>query len=137
MSGLLLFEMVYRGRKSLVSRDVQTEFTILERGGLGMAHRSTKYLLGLLSGAAVGAGLALLFAPDKGSNTRDQLSFRLGKYRDELLRLIGELKKEKEQLISEAKQKGDEVVLDAKQRADDLIREAEGLLENIDKKREK
>lgn len=100
-----------------------------------MDRGSTRYLLGLLSGAAVGAGFALLFAPDKGSNTRDHLSYRLGQYGDELKRLIGELKKEKEQLISEAKQKGDDVVLDAKQRADDLIREAEGLLENIDKKR--
>ena len=77
--------------------------------------------------------MALLFAPDTGSNTRDRLSYRLGKAGEDLQNLIRELKKEKEKLINEAKQKGDQVVLTAKERAEDLIREAEGLLETIEK----
>ncbi len=98
-----------------------------------MSKSTRNFTFGLLSGAVIGAGIALLFAPETGSNTRGMISYRLGKYREDLKRLIGELQQEKEKMISEAKQKGDEVVLDAKQRADDLIREAEELLENIEK----
>jgi len=98
-----------------------------------MSRITRNFTLGLLSGAVVGAGLALLFAPDTGSNTRGMISYRLGKYKEDLKELIKELQKEKEKMISDAKKKGDEVVLDAKQRADDLIREAEELLENIEK----
>jgi gas vesicle protein len=98
-----------------------------------MSRTTKNFTIGLLSGTIIGAGLALLFAPDTGSNTRDMISYRLGKYKSDLRDLIKELKKEKEKMISDAKKKGDEVVLDAKQRADDLIREAEDLLDNIEK----
>jgi gas vesicle protein len=35
---------------------------------------SGKILLGVLAGVAVGAGLGILFAPDKGSSTRKKIS---------------------------------------------------------------
>ncbi|MEX0638955.1 MAG: YtxH domain-containing protein, partial [Balneolaceae bacterium] len=94
---------------------------------------TTKFTIGLMSGALIGAGIALLFAPDNGKNTRDMLSYRLSKYSDDLKTIIHQLKKEKASMISDAKKKGDEVVESAKQRADNLIREAEDLLENIEK----
>lgn len=97
--------------------------------------RSKDFTLGLLSGALAGAAVALLYAPDKGSNTRDVLSYRLSNYLDELTNLIDKLSDEK-QMISEAKRKGNEVVKDARKRAEDLIREAETLLENIDSEKE-
>lgn len=95
--------------------------------------KSANFTTGLLSGALIGAGIALLFAPDKGTNTRGIISYRLSKYKDDIRELIHELKLEKEFMMSDAKKKGTEVVEDAKQRADNLIREAEELLENIDK----
>jgi gas vesicle protein len=97
--------------------------------------RSKDFTLGLLSGALVGSVIALLYAPDKGSNTRDVISYRLSNYVDELTHLIERLSEEKH-AISEAKRKGDEVVEDARQRAEDLIKEAEHLLDSIEETKE-
>jgi len=93
--------------------------------------KSKDFTLGLLSGALVGSVIALLYAPDKGSNTRDVISYRLSSYMDDLTQLIDELSEEKAS-ISEAKRKGDLVVEDARHRAEDLIREAEDLLSSIE-----
>ncbi|MDZ7716017.1 MAG: YtxH domain-containing protein [Balneolaceae bacterium] len=93
--------------------------------------KSKDFTLGLLSGALIGSVVALLYAPDKGSNTRDMLSYRLSNYLDELTHLIDKLSDEKE-AISEAKKQGDLVVEDAKQKAEDLIKEAEDLLGSIE-----
>lgn len=90
------------------------------------------FTFGLLSGALVGSVVALLYAPDKGSNTRDIISYRLSSYIDELSYLIDQLSKEKASM-SEAKRKGDLVVEDARKRAEDLINEAEDLLGSIEK----
>lgn len=98
--------------------------------------RSKDFTLGLLSGALVGSVIAILYAPDKGSNTRDVISYRLSNYLDELTHLIDKLSEEKE-AISDAKRKGDEVVEDARKRAEDLIKEAEDLLDTIEDTKEK
>lgn len=97
--------------------------------------KSKDFTLGLLSGALVGSVIALLYAPDKGSNTRDVISYRLSSYMDELSHLIDKLSDEKAS-ISEAKRKGDLVVEDARKRAEDLINEAEDLLGSIEQARE-
>lgn len=94
--------------------------------------KSKNFTLGLLSGALVGSVIALLYAPDKGSNTRDIISYRLSTYIDELSHLIEQLSDEKASM-SEAKRKGDLVVEDARKRAEDLINEAEDLLGSIEK----
>ena len=45
-----------------------------------------------LGGIAIGAGLGVLFAPDKGENTRKVLSKKI----DELLKKLNDIKHEKE-----------------------------------------
>lgn len=98
--------------------------------------KTKDFTLGLLSGVTIGAAIALLYAPDKGSNTRDILSYKLSNYLDELTHLIDRLSEEKE-MISDAKRKGDEVVEDARRKAEDLIKEAEGLLDTIEESKDK
>jgi len=97
--------------------------------------KSKDFTLGLISGALIGSVVALLYAPDKGSNTRDMLSYRLSNYLDELNQLLNKLADEKE-AMSEAKKKGDMVVEDARQKAEDLIKEAEDLLGSIEETKE-
>ncbi|MDX1640182.1 MAG: YtxH domain-containing protein [Balneolaceae bacterium] len=98
-----------------------------------MSNSGKDFALGLITGALIGSAAAILYAPDKGSNTRGRLSYQLSKYIDDINRLIKKLQDEKNKFSSDAKQKGDDVVTDAKKRADDLIKEAETLLENIEK----
>ena len=45
---------------------------------------SGKVLLGVLAGIAAGATLGILFAPDKGTNTRRKISRKSDEYADEL-----------------------------------------------------
>ncbi len=45
---------------------------------------SGKVLLGVLAGVAVGATLGILFAPDKGANTRRRISRKGDEYAEEL-----------------------------------------------------
>lgn len=102
-----------------------------------MSRTSKGFIIGFISGAAIGTVAALLYAPDSGSNTRGKLSYRVSAYGDEINHLIKKLKAEKEKFTSDAKQKSDDVVTDAKKRADDLIKEAEALLDNIEKTKPK
>jgi len=50
-----------------------------------------KYLIGVLAGAAVGATLGILFAPDKGSATRKRFSRKGYDYTDELEKKFNDL----------------------------------------------
>ncbi len=45
---------------------------------------NSKVLIGLLAGLAAGAALGLLFAPEKGSDTRDKLSQSLKDFGDSI-----------------------------------------------------
>ncbi len=89
------------------------------------------FSFGLISGAMLGSVFALLYAPDKGSTTRDRLSYILSHYMEDLSRLIEQLRKEKDGIVSDAKIKGDQVVEEAQRKAEDLISEAEDLLNTI------
>lgn len=95
-----------------------------------MANFSKGFSYGIITGAALGAIVGLLLAPDKGSNTRNKLTYRVQTYIDELKNLIEELS-ENEYAVSDAKRQGDEVVEDARQKAEDLLKEAENLLNTI------
>lgn len=96
-----------------------------------MSKTSKGFTLGLISGAFIGSVFALLYAPDKGSTTRDRLSYRLNKYLEDLTDLIEQLRNERDNIVSDAKLKGTQVVEDAQRKAEDLIAEAEALLNTI------
>jgi gas vesicle protein len=80
--------------------------------------KATNTLIGFISGIAVGAVVGMLYAPDKGNNTRDRLSYRLDKYRDALKSLLDTLAERKEQPLNSAKADSQKVV-------GDIVKEAE------------
>jgi gas vesicle protein len=92
-----------------------------------MSKDSGNSFLAFVAGAAVGAVIGILYAPDKGKNTRDRLSYQLEKYREKLQQLIDELIEGKEEASSEAKVRNEQVTKDTIERAERLMSEMAAL----------
>jgi gas vesicle protein len=93
--------------------------------------KTTSTVLAFVVGAAAGASLGILYAPDKGINTRDMLTYRLGKYRTWLLELLDELVDGRSLQENEARNEGNKVINDAKEKAESLLRDVEELMGQI------
>ncbi len=81
---------------------------------------------GILLGGAIGFGLGLMLAPDKGRQMRQRARYlidHLGKQVSDLLGEIGS-----ESVASNAREKADAVVADAREQAEQILGEAEALM---------
>lgn len=91
-------------------------------------------LLMFITGAAVGAAVGILYAPDKGINTRDKLSYRLDKYKEMLEDLLNDISEGKELGLSSARSDGEKVINSAKLKAEQLLSDVDELLGQIKNK---
>ncbi|MCU4177679.1 YtxH domain-containing protein [Carboxylicivirga sp. N1Y90] len=83
------------------------------------------FLGGILTGAALGASLALLYAPQKGSDTRDQLKAKLKEMEGELDHMREKIKVKGGELKDEMKKK----MADLETKIENLIKEYKNTLE--------
>jgi gas vesicle protein len=71
-------------------------------------------LIALLAGAAIGLGLGILFAPDKGSKTREKLKENLDDLKEgakeKFAKTNDDLKESVEELLSKSSDKTEEVI---------------------------
>jgi gas vesicle protein len=93
--------------------------------------KSSRTFWAFSTGALAGAILGILYAPDKGENTRDRLAYQLGKYRDQLKQLAEDLVDGGEVHESMAKSDGKKVISDAREKAERLLDDVEALMGKI------
>ncbi|MEO9477814.1 MAG: YtxH domain-containing protein [Cyclobacteriaceae bacterium] len=96
-----------------------------------MSNNSGGSFFAMLFGIAIGGVIGVLFAPDKGTNTRDKLSFKLDKYKKQLEDLLGDLSEHGDEFENEAKSEGEKIVKDAKVKAEKLLDDVNGLISQI------
>lgn len=84
-----------------------------------------KIFLGIVTAAAAGAVIGLLFAPDKGEDTRGKVKKQVGDLADEVLKAIQKGKISLEDLKSQAVSKAGDLKDKARSKFEDLQDQAE------------
>lgn len=70
-----------------------------------MANSTGNFIVGLLSGAAIGAALGILFAPDKGEATRERLTKKAEDLKEDLDDRFDDLKDYVNDTMNDMKEK--------------------------------
>lgn len=100
-----------------------------------MANNTGQTLLALLTGAAIGAGVGILYAPDKGSATRKKIEKQAKKAQKEIDQKVKETKKALTSRASVARtnfeSKLEDTLSDASYKADDVLKALEEKLEAL------
>lgn len=82
-------------------------------------------LLGFLAGGAVGAILALLYAPKSGKEFRADIKNKADDYLEEADKYLSEAKDKAMDLINEGRKRSEKIIKDAKSKSDDILKDAE------------
>ncbi len=95
-------------------------------------NKGTIGVLSLITGAGLGLLFGVLFAPDKGSNTRGRVSYNLYRFKSSLEDILRELQAE-DMPDSYARSESERVITDAKVKAEELLKDVETLIGQIKK----
>lgn len=85
-------------------------------------------LIGFLAGSAIGAVLALLYAPKSGKEFRADIRQRTGDILEDAETYARTARERASEVMSDAKQRSDQLISDAQKKANTLINDADKLL---------
>jgi gas vesicle protein len=86
------------------------------------------FLFGLIAGGAIGAALALLYAPKSGRELRGDIKKRTDDLVEDAEEYISTAREKAVELINEGKKRADNMISDARKRAEELLHDAEKVL---------
>lgn len=90
-----------------------------------MANNNGNGILALLAGAAIGVGLGILFAPDKGSKTREKLKDNFDDLSDEIKSKFNSVAEDMQNQFSRTKgdfkESVDDAISNSSEKIDDVI----------------
>ncbi|CAN5886939.1 hypothetical protein BH11BAC7_BH11BAC7_10200 [soil metagenome] len=100
-------------------------------------NNSSKVLITFIGGAVVGAALGILFAPDKGTNTRKRIAKSAADLKDELADTASEKYQEfldwKDRMMEKEEEAEDKVKGAVNKATDHVMNKAEGVAANVKK----
>ena len=103
-----------------------------------MSKDSGTVMLALLTGAAIGAGIGILYAPDKGDKTRDKIGKKAKQTKNEIANRISKATDQLTQTAESKKQDFEasleKTISNMSYKADDIILGLEKKLEDLRKK---
>jgi gas vesicle protein len=88
-------------------------------------HYSKGLLIGLLAGGAIGAIVALLYAPKSGKELRKDIKNKTDEYYDETEKFIADAKIKAKDMINEGKKRSEQIIVNAKSKSEELLKNAE------------
>jgi gas vesicle protein len=97
-------------------------------------NNSGTIFFGFLAGGAIGAALALLFAPKSGRELRNDIKSRTDFYLDEADKYIAEARNKAKVLINDGKQKSEKIISDAKAKSEAILKDAEKIFNDAKSK---
>jgi gas vesicle protein len=92
------------------------------------------FIVGLLAGGAIGALIALLFAPKSGRELRADLKLKGEEYLDEAEKYMSEAREKAKELINEGKKRSEKIISEAKSKSQELIKDAEKIINEAKEK---
>lgn len=87
-------------------------------------------IIGVLAGGAVGALIALLYAPKSGRELRADIKEKADDFMEGAEEYISAAKSRAGEIVSEAKKRSEQLITDAKHKADSLLEDADKLIAN-------
>src|SRR5690349_9598025 len=86
------------------------------------------FITGLAVGAVVGAALALLYAPKKGKDLREDIADTVGDVTQRFRKAVKSVKEAASEMVHDGKEHGSELFQQAMAKAESLIEEADRII---------
>jgi gas vesicle protein len=90
-----------------------------------------EFFAGLIIGGLIGAGVALLFAPQSGEETRSQIRSASLDAKDRATETLAEARQKAEAITADARRRGEELMAEARKAADEITVEAKKRAEEL------